>query len=88
MALTVKAQKTGEDITSTFENPDFETQNVSGWTTNGPSNADSRGAHAQGSAASNGYQGTWFMEAWNGSGTEFQKFTWSQTKRCPMDSIW
>ena len=83
MALTVKAQETGTDITGQFTNTDFEAQNVSGWTTSGPANADSRGAHAQGTAADNNYQGTWFMEAWNASGTNFSKFDWSQTIEVP-----
>ena len=83
MALMVKAQDAGTDITSQFTNTDFEAQNVSGWTTSGPANADGRGAHAQGSAADNNYQGTWFMEAWNTSGTNFSKFDWSQTIEVP-----
>ena len=83
MALVVKAQDAGIDITSTFTNTDFETQNVEGWTISGPANADSRGAHAQGSAAENNYQGTWFMEAWNTSGTNFSEFDWSQTVEVP-----
>lgn len=83
MALVVTAQEAGKDITSQFENTDFETQNVDGWTCTGPSNADGRGAHAQGTAADNGYQGTWFMEAWNGGGTNFSAFDWSQTVNVP-----
>lgn len=83
MALMVNAQEAGTDVTSLFENTDFESGTVDGWENNGPSNSDSRGAHAEATAANHGYQGTYFMEAWNSSGTKFNDFDWSQTAEVP-----
>ncbi len=65
-----------------FLNTDFETGNTTGWTISGPANAIHLGA--QGTAASHGYQGTYFMEAWkNWDGVGLGDFEWSQTQTVP-----
>ena len=65
-----------------FLNTDFETGNTTGWTISGPANAINLGA--QGTAASHGYQGTYFMEAWRDAwGGSLGDFEWSQTQTVP-----
>lgn len=81
MALAVNAQNAGTDITSQFENADFEAGSSNGWTVTGPANKQNLGTAS--TAANNGYQGTYFMEAWRPSGTDLNDFEWSQTKSVP-----
>ena len=78
MALTVKAQETGVNITGQLTNPDFETGDNSGWTY-GPGLS---AGHA-GTAANYGYQGTHFMEAWTPSANNLGDFDWYQTIEVP-----
>ena len=78
MALTVSAQNAAVDITSTFENPDFETGDNSGWI------VVSGIAHGHAATAANyGYQGTHFMEAWTPSSGNLGNFDWAQTQSVP-----
>lgn len=78
MALVVKAQDAGTDITSTFTNTDFEGGNgTSGWTSTGV------GPATIGTAAENNYQGTTFMETWTNSSGNLGNFDWSQTQEVP-----
>ena len=78
MALVVKAQDAGTDITSTFTNTDFEGGNgTSGWTSTGV------GPATIGTAAQNNYQGTTFMETWTNSSGNLGDFDWSQTQEVP-----
>ena len=79
MALVVTAQNAGKDVTSLFENTDFETGDNSGWTYS-PDGIDA--GHAA-TAANYGYQGTHFMEAWTGSEGNLGDFDWSQTQDVP-----
>lgn len=81
MALAVNAQDAGTDITSQFENADFEAGSSNGWTVTGPANKQNLGT--ANTAANNGYQGTYFMEAWKPSGSSLNDFEWSQTKNVP-----
>ena len=81
MALAVNAQNAGTDITSQFENADFEAGSSNGWTVTGPANKQNLGT--ANTAANNGYQGTYFMEAWKPSGSSLNDFEWSQTKNVP-----
>ena len=80
MALTVKAQN-GTDVTGQFVNADFETGSTDGWTIDGPSNRQNLGV--TNTAASNGYQGTYFMESWKPSDSSLSNFDWSQTQDMP-----
>ena len=78
MALTVKAQETGTDITGQFTNTDFEGGNgTSGWTSTG------RAPGTIGTAVENNYQGTTFMETWVASSGNLGNFDWSQTQEVP-----
>ena len=77
MTLFVKAQS-GTDITGQFENTDFETGSTTGWTISGPSNRQNLGVAS--TAASNSYQGTYFMESWRPSNQSLDNFDWSQTQ--------
>lgn len=78
MALMVKAQDAGTDITSQFTNTDFEGGNgTSGWTSTGV------GPGTIGTAAENNYQGTTFMETWTPSSGNLGNFDWSQTQEVP-----
>ena len=78
MALTVKAQDAGVDITGQLTNPDFETGDNSGWTY-----GSGLGAGHAATAANYGYQGTHFMEAWTGSAGNLGNFDWYQTIEVP-----
>ena len=78
MALMVTAQEAGKDITSQFENTDFETGDTSGWD-GGNGVAPSHNS----TAAANNFQGTHFMEAWVASTGNLGDFDWSQTKEVP-----
>ena len=80
MALTVKAQN-GTDVTGQFVNADFETGSTEGWTVEGPANRQNLGV--TNTAASNGYQGTYFMESWKPSDSSLSNFDWSQTQDMP-----
>lgn len=75
--LFLKAQS-GTDITSQFENTDFEKGSSTGWTISGPSNRQNLGV--TNTAASNSYQGTYFMESWRPSNQSLDNFDWSQTQ--------
>lgn len=77
MALMVKAQDAGTDITSTFTNTDFEGGNTSGWTSTGV------GPSTIGTAEANNYQGKTFMETWTASSGNLGNFDWSQTQEVP-----
>jgi hypothetical protein len=78
MALTVKAQETGTDITGQFTNTDFEGGNgTNGWTSTGV------GPGTIGTAVENNYQGTTFMETWTPSSGNLGNFDWSQTQEVP-----
>ena len=77
MTLFGKAQS-GTDITGQFENTDFETGSTTGWTISGPSNRQNLGVAS--TAASNSYQGTYFMESWRPSDQSLDNFDWSQTQ--------
>ena len=78
MALTVSAQNAAVDITSTFENPDFETGDNSGWL------VVSGIAHGHAATAARyGYQGTHFMEAWVTNTSNLGNFDWAQTQNVP-----
>lgn len=78
MALVVNAQDAGKDITSQFENTDFETGDTSGWD-GGSGVAPSHNS----TAAANNFQGTHFMEAWCASTSNLGNFDWSQTVDVP-----
>ena len=81
MALVVNAQETWKDVTSSFTNPDFEEGSSNGWTITGPEGGQNLGT--ANTAASNNFQGIYFMEAWCPSERAQQGFTWSQTKDMP-----
>ncbi len=78
MALMVNAQEAGKDVTSLFENTDFETGDTSGWD-GGNGVAPSHNS----TAAVNNFQGTHFMEAWVPSTNNLGNFDWSQTQEVP-----
>ncbi len=70
----------GEGVPIQFQNTDFEGGETTGWTISGPENAQNVGA--QNTASRHGYQGTWFMEAWNPE-RSLGDFEWSQTQTVP-----
>ena len=74
MALTVSAQNAAVDVTSTFENTDFEGNSTSGWETTG---------WTQGTAAANNYEGTYYLETWVASSGNLANFDWYQTQEVP-----
>ena len=77
-ALFVNAQN-GTDVTGQFVNADFEAGNSDGWTISGPTQVQN--LQTQNTAAANGYQGTYFQEAWIGG--QLNDFNWSQTQDMP-----
>ena len=79
MALVVKAQDTGKDVTSLFTNTDFEAGDNSGWTYD----SNGIGAGHAATAANYGYQGIHFMEAWTPSTGTLLDFNWYQTAQVP-----
>ena len=78
MALVVKAQQAAEDITYELMNANFETGDGSGWT-----NPSGIGFGIMGTAVANNYEGTYFMEAWVGSGSNLGDFVWEQAIEVP-----
>ena len=77
MTLMVNAQDVGMDITSRFENTDFESNSNNGWSVSGI------GFGVMNTAAANNYQGTYFMEAWCTSSSNLGDFDWSQSQSVP-----